>query len=247
MVFKRLEEEVTKNEKDMRAYLEVFSELQEPTKTVLGYVLDVGETMHTSGLGDKYAVFGGYGVLSHLMDVFGASVAKVWRGSSDIDMAGDAGVYHAIRANYGINSDMPSPNLARKRTIKLTEDDERECKVDFYLGNPQEKYGVSRVNTHFGVPLRVISAPDLIKGKLNTPEHEFQHAGDIMAMLAVCEKREMSPEEIVRYFDAKQGRKLTERVKLARKVFERDRLGFFPNGDYIQKVEQLLRRKRAVR
>ena len=60
MGFKHLENNLSKgNENDVSKYLEVFSGLQEPTRTVLGYTLDISSYLNNMNLGDDYILFGG--------------------------------------------------------------------------------------------------------------------------------------------------------------------------------------------
>jgi hypothetical protein len=241
MPFNHLED--TLNNENILSYLEFCGELQEPTRTVLGYTLDIASHLHSQNLSDNYAVFGGYAVLSHLMDAFGDSLAKTWRGSTDIDMGGTCNVLNSIRSGYHLSNDSISPNLKDKRTLKLDVSGERECKIDFYCNNPEKKYGASQINSHFGIPLRVIKPEFIIKGKLKTPIGEFQHYGDILGMIAVLEKKGYSPIEISKIFSHQETDELKRRVIVADHEFRNDRFGIFPSKKFFDEVKKELHRR----
>ena len=234
-------------EGNLAKYLDVFSGLKEPTRTVLGYTMDIATILDNSQLNRDYVVFGGYAVLSHLMSELGEEAAKLWRGSSDIDMAGTQKVRALMRNFYKVKSDMPSPNLADKRTLLLIENGENECKVDFYEGDIKEKFPDPEINTHFGVPLRVASPLNLIKGKLYTPQEQQLHAIDILKMLSVLERRGCQPADIVRYFLPDEKPELAKRVNAARIIADAQRLDFTPSGDFTETLETLLRKSRPIR
>lgn len=241
MPFNHLED--TLDNEQVFPYLEFCGELQEPTRTVLGYTLDIASHLHSQGLSDKYSVFGGYAVLSHLMDQFGDSVARTWRGSIDIDMGGNCDVLNSIRAGYHLSNSLHSPNVEKKRTLKLDLDGERECKIDFYCDNPEKKYGPSQINTHFSIPLRVVKPEFIVKGKLKTPIGEFQHYGDILGMLAVLERKGYSPKDICNVFNHKEAEELHTRMVVADHEFRKDRFGIFPNRKFLDEVKRQLHRK----
>ncbi len=244
MTFRHLEETLT--DEQVVPYLEFCKELQDPTKTVLRYALDIAS--HLNSLRQtNYAVFGGYGILSHLMNVFGENVARAWRGSTDIDMGGSHKVLNAIRSGYHMSNDSLSPNILDKRTLKLDLEGEKECKIDFYLGNPKEKYGPSQTNVHFGVPLKVVRPEYLIRGKLKTPIQEFHHYGDILGMLAVLEKQGHSPGEVIKILRHDEAGELQERIVTGERQFSRDRFGFLPGKEFSDELKRQLHKARPVR
>ena len=117
MTFTNLENALKDNQ--IESYLDLFGHLQEPTKTVLGYTLDVASFLDLVGLRKEYSVFGGYAVLSHLMSTYGPGVAKLWRGSTDIDMAGTQKVLNALKSGYRFHSNSQSPNVPLAVNSKL--------------------------------------------------------------------------------------------------------------------------------
>ena len=244
MAFKHLEDNL--EDEHVLPYLEFYRELQEPTRTVLGYALDIASYLDAQGLSEKYAIFGGYAVLSHLISAFGDSVAKVWRGSTDIDMGGNHTVLNSIRSDYHMSNDLPSPNIPHKRTLKLDTTGENECKIDFYLGNPDEKYGDSRINSHFGIPLRVVKPEFIIRNKVYTPENELHHYGDILAMISVLEKEDYASEQIIKILTHEQSTELQKRIVRAEKEFSKDRFGFFPGKRFTDDLKRALRSHRAL-
>jgi len=245
MTFNHLEDGL--GEKEVLPYLEFCEDLQEPTKTVFRYALDIGSHLESQGLLEDYVIIGGYAVLSNLMDTFGDEIAKTWRGSNDVDMAGDHRVWTSVKSGYNLHGDNESPNIDKKRTLKLDLDGEEECKIDFYLGNSVEKYGISHVNTHFGVPLRVLKPEYIIKGKLKTPEEQYQHSGDILAMISVLERKEEDPSKILKILNHCESDNLRKRIHQGEKRFRKDRFGFFPRLDYMKALKKGLRHQRSVR
>lgn len=247
MTFQHLENRLSQgSEANVTDYLELFMGLRDPTKTVLGYTLDLASLLDESGLRDSYVLFGGYAVLSHLMSSFGDSVAKVWRGSTDIDMGGTERVLSIIHQGYGVKSDLASPNVKDKRTLKLTEGEEAECKIDFYTGSLAERFPNPEVNYHLGVPLRVASPLSVIAGKLEAPSQELNHSGDILSMLAVLEKREIDPQKIVGYFTPEQRGALHARIKQGIQKFSGDRMGYYPDRAYVSEVQERLHKLRRI-
>ncbi|MEK6928366.1 MAG: hypothetical protein AABW65_00210 [Nanoarchaeota archaeon] len=245
MVFKHLEDSIPEGR--VETYLQVFSNLHEPTKTVLAYSLDLAAHFNNLGLNREYVLFGGYAVLSHLMKDKGENIASVWRGSNDIDMAGNMKVLNAIRSGYNIKSCLESPNLEDKATIKLAADENEECKIDFYKGNFAEKFGDIETNIHFGIPVNVISPLSLIKGKLITPKGELQHTGDIIGMLYVLEKRGYTSKQITDYLSRTgESKNLHDRLKIGREEFKSDRLGIFPTELFLRELDKRLHKSRPI-
>lgn len=245
MTFRHLEDHL--REEDVSPYLELFEGLQEPTKTVFGYALDIASHLDFHKLSDHYTLFGGYAVLSNLMDAFGDSVAKVWRGSTDVDMAGNHDVLNSIRSGYHISNDSPSPNIPNKRTLKLGLDGEKKCKIDFYLGEDHHgRYGTSKVNRHFGTPVVVVKPEFIVREKLKIPEGELHHYGDILAMLSVLEKQGYSPKQVMEILNHKQRAELRRRIHDAETVFEKDRFGFFPGKEFSEELKRDLNRRSSI-
>ncbi|MBU2503781.1 MAG: hypothetical protein KJ879_01890 [Nanoarchaeota archaeon] len=245
MSFNHLEDNL--EGKNVLSYLKFLDEVQEPTRTVFGYTLDLASYLDSFGLRDEYALFGGYGVLSHLMNTFGVDVARAWRGSSDIDMSGDKSVLATLKMGYSMPSDRPSPNLKDKRTLKLSAQGEEECKIDFYEGNSTKRYGPAQINNHFGVQLRVVSPEYLVRGKLKTPVDEMQHYEDILGLLAVIEKEGHNPDRVYSILNHEQAENLHTRILRGEKELGRDRFGFFPTRDFSQALRKQLHKRRLVR
>lgn len=245
MSFKHLED--TLSDENVLPYLGFHEEIQEPTRTVFGYALDIGSHLDSQNLSDRYVIVGGYAVLSNLMDAFGDDVAKIWRGSTDVDMAGDKQVLNSIRNGYSISNDRKSPNIENKRTIKLDTGGEKECKIDFYLGDSESKYGLSRMNEHFGVPLNVLRPEYIIGGKLKTPEEEIKHYGDILAMISVLEKKGENIQDYLSIFSHEDIDEFRKRICVAQKEFSKGRFGFFPSLNYMKALKKELHHRRSVK
>ncbi len=240
MTFEHFEEQLSrKSSEDLKKYFEVFGRLREPTQSVLGYVMDIASFLNSSLLGDSYSVFGGYAVLSHIMQEMGEDVAPLWRGSVDIDMIGDINVLNALRTGYQIRNDRPSQNIPNKHTLKLVEDHEKECKIDFTLGDYHNEFPYTETNTHFGVDLKVASPLRLIKGKLYTPRNEKQHLQDIYSMLGLLERRGTSPRDVSHYLKQENRKELGKRVREAR-LESAGRLSLEPSPQFSKNLEKLL-------
>jgi len=203
MEYQHLERQV-ESSGNLDDYITVMEHLREPTSRVLPRSLDIAACLNSANLGDDYIVFGGYGVLSHMMSAKGPHVAETWRGSNDFDIAGTEAAIRALKGNYQIIGDRPSPNLRNKRTLILEEQDGRELKIDFYTGHFEERYFPPEINTHFGVDFRVSNPLCLIRGKLLTPSSEIVHSTDIVRLISVLEDRKYSPGDVARFFNSKQ-------------------------------------------
>lgn len=246
MVFRHLENMLAEGDnKNAEEYLEVFRDLKEPTRTLLGYTLDIASFLNGSGLDKEYVIFGGYAVLSHIMESYGEQIAKVWRGSNDIDMGGTQSILRAIKRGYEINSDFPSQNIKDKRTLKLVEDAEKECKIDFYTGDFKKRFSSER-NRHFGIDLIVGDPISLIRSKANIPVSEATHSYDILTLLAVLEHRGYNPKDILKEFKGNERALLSEHVKEGIKRFGDDRIGFFPSGKFINTLKTQLHKFRGL-
>lgn len=227
--------------------MELSEKLHEPTKTVLAYTLDLAAHLNNSALNNEYTLFGGYAILSHLMREQGENVAALWRGSNDIDMGGTMKTLNAIRSGYTINSCLESPNIEDKVTIKLATNGQEECRIDFYRGDYRERFKNTETNVHFGIPVNVAEPLDLIRSKLRTPKEEYQHAGDIIAMLYVLERRGHTPKAIAEYFTGGGiSKELHERLKIGKQEFKNDRLGLFPTRPFLNELERILHKFRPV-
>jgi hypothetical protein len=244
MKLKHLEDSL--NDENALQYLKWFGELREPVKTVFGRTLDIASYLNLQGMSDQYGVFGGYAVLSNLMGAFGDDVAKVWRGSDDIDMAGTIQVLNSMRSAYDFTNDLPSPNIPSKRTLKIKEEDGEECKIDFYLGSIALKYGSVRTNCHFGIPVQVVKPEYIIKNKLYTPKGEIQHCADIVSMISVLESEGSSSKEIIGILVNQEFEELRRRIITAERKYRDTRFGFFPTKSYLNALKKELKRRKPI-
>lgn len=244
-MFKHLENRLEEL-KDRFQYSEVHDRLQEPTRTVLPYVLDVGALLEKNGLEDQYALFGGYAVLSHLMRTYGDHTAIGWRGSNDIDMAGTPSVMSALSSGFRINSNRRSPNVSDKWTIKLYDEGEQECRIDFFGGDFEQKYGKPVINTHFGINVKVVEPLALIRSKLQTPVSESHHAEDILGLISVLEREDCNEEKFASFFNSGEVNPLVDRIDLGVHSSLGDRHGFFPGKSYLKAVRKILHKRRPV-
>lgn len=244
-MFKHLEDGLS-TENDMQRYLEVHGKLQEPTRTVLPYVLDIVALLEKNGLNDQYALFGGYAVLSHLMRYFGESTAISWRGSTDIDMAGTQDVLRAIHRGLEVHSDLASPNIPNKRTVKLADTGEEECRVDFYGGDFTKRFGAPVRNVHFGIGVQVVEPRSLIRSKLFTPLDELQHSGDILGLLSVLEREGYAPEQIASFYTSSEVCPLIDRISSGLGSSFGDRMALLPSTKYLSSLRKKLHKRRPA-
>ncbi len=244
-MFKHLED-CFENERDIEQYLEVQNNLQEPTRTILPYMLDVSALLSKSGLKEQYALFGGYAVLSHLMATYGPYAAISWRGSNDIDMAGTQKVLSVLVSGFSIDSNRKSPNVTDKRTIKLHDENEQECRIDFFVGDFEKRFGKPVTNTHFGVDVSVVEPLALIRSKLQTPVREVQHAEDILGLISVLEKKGYTEDKVASFYRSNEVSSLIDRIDLGVGNSSDDRHGFLPGKKYLEVVRKMLHKRRPV-
>jgi hypothetical protein len=251
MVFKHIEECVLEQDQTDN-YSLVLDQTKWPTKLVLPLALDIASYLKKLGLENDYVLFGGYAVLSHLMSVGGEDVAHSWRGSEDIDMAGTQRVINALKTEYEIIGDKPSPNIKDKRTIRLLVEpgvgNKEECKIDFYNGDYETRFSPTETNTHFGCELKVSNPLCLIRSKLHTPEDEAVHSEDMTRLLSVLEYREYSPESVAKFFNSEEKAKLLRRFRQGYESIGADGLDsdLIPSFNYKKQLGRELSRGNSV-
>ena len=68
-----------------------------------------------------------------------------------------------------------------------------------------------------------------------------------MGMLYVLEKRNYTPQDIAKYFArVRKTTELKKRIQVGKKEFEGDRMGLFPNKEFLEGLERLLHKARPV-
>ncbi len=216
MTFCNLEERVIEAGQEEDFFF-VFERLAEPTRTTLGYALDIAQLLKENGLQDQYMITGGYGALMHLLGVLGERSAVTWRGSEDIDMFGSIDVLRALQANYRIKENRESPNLPEKGTLILATKEllapEKDVRVDFSMKNnlytddgrgrfkPTIKglYQPAK-KVIFGVEVSVADVPSLIRSKAPLAAKEgdefLKQKIDVMNLLWVAEQERISHKDI---------------------------------------------------
>ncbi len=246
MVLKNLENALPDDQ--IEKYIGVFNQLEGPTYSVLGRTLDIAALLNKNGLRDDYVLFGGYGVLSHMMDSAGEEIAVSWRGSDDIDMAATNKAVNIMKSNYDVFSDKQSPNLLEKRTVKLHEDNGKDCKIDLYTGPFNEKFWPVEIHNHFGIPVRVAGAVPLIRGKLKAPREEDVHSIDIVRLLSVLEREDYCPSDIARDFSADQKMDLLDRMRAGYKLIGAGLLSqdLLPSQKFKKDLESELHKGRPI-
>lgn len=222
--------------------LDLMDELPEPTKTVLGYLTDIAAMAKTMGFEDEYFLFGGYAVLTHLVSQYGDTVAKLWRGSDDIDMNGSRGLLNSIRSVYKIENDRLSENLADKRTLKITdrEGNEDTCKIDYMMREFDEK-DIEEVVV-LGVPVRVLNPLELMKAKLDLYKKEEKQAMDLGSLLGVCEYRKLDPNELAKSLSHEQVAQMHEFISTLDRHTD-PRISTAPSTPYILQLRAALERR----
>src|SRR3989344_1132899 len=239
MTFHNLEKRVTELGLE-EEYLELFDKLKLPTKHALAYLLDIGALLEENGLKNSYAVFGGYAVLTQLMRVLGPKIALAWRGSEDIDLYGTERIVGALNGEYKVVSDNASPNIAKKRTIRLLTREanpEPELKVDF--STRVHDYAINEIDI-MGVPLSVVSPLSLVKGKTHLAVKDEKHLTDVLNLLWILEHDNVSPETTYFGFNQKQRKELKEVVIKGREMCKPQRIGFTPSMKYLSDIKKNL-------
>lgn len=243
MSFQNLEDHVAKEDvlDDFFTLFKPSGGLREPTRTVLGYALDIGALLDTIQLQEEYAFHGGYASLVHLMALLGPPIALTWRGSTDIDMYGTQEVITTLKRAYHVESDRKSPNLAKKRTIKLTTlqgQAEPETKIDFTFGPPEEE----TVQRHIlGVPLQVVTPTTLIKNKIPLSKDD-KHRVDIINMLWVLENEGVTPAQVCKLFSPHEKQVLYHLIQSTKGVSTNQRMSLAPSTLYVNTLAHGLRK-----
>ena len=237
MTFKHLEDKLEVEQYE--TYLDIVNRLKEPFNSTLKYMLDMAAVLDQVKLKDEYAIFGGYGVLTHIVDQFGDRIIPTWRGSQDIDMIGDEKVKSTLKGFYNIESDMASPNIRNKRTLKIVEEG-RECKVDFTLGNVKEGQYEIEEKIILGIPIMVVSPYDLIKSKVLLSDKELIHKIDVLKLLGVLEHRQKSIKDLVAELNEHQRENLYKILENGKGVTENMRMNLGPSNDYARSLKTYL-------
>ena len=241
MTFKNLEDRIVERGQ-IDEYLDLFSKLREPTKTVLRYTLELAKLMEDSRLQNHYAVFGGYATLAYLMGTLGEKIALTWRGSEDIDVIGTQPVINALKGYYDVASDFPSQNIAHKRTLKLrtrSVPPEDEVKIDFTLTPPPYKTATKNI---FGIPLQVMTPLPLIRSKLNCA-YESKQRIDIMNLLYIMEQEGTDPREIVNAMCPSEFPIFKSVLIESTELVTNRRMTLAPSSDYTEDLKRAIRNK----
>ncbi len=216
------------------------NKVQEPTKTIIGYVTDIAALLKGYRLDQQYGIFGGYAVLAQLVSRFGDSVISAWRGSDDIDMFGTMDVLNAIRSSYTVTNDRPSPNVSDKVTLKVFAPDEAECKIDYVFAKKSGQAYQTEVIPVLGVPIVVSKPLDLVKAKIELAQGERKQLADVESLLGVLEYRRTSVDNVSAALSTPLARQLYQHVvKLT--DFEPVRLTTGPSLKYLRDLKQELK------
>ena len=237
MVFERLESRL--DDAHVSTYLDIIEDVREPTRTVFNYLLDIITSIESVDLQNEYTIFGGYAVLTHLMDHYGDKIIKMWRGSSDIDIAASISVLNLLHAFYHVNSDKSSPNIQDKRTVKLQLPKEDLCKIDFTLDNEQKRYD-REVKAMLGIPINVGTPYSLIKSKLRIAQAENNHRVDIMNLLRIIEDRQDNTDSIVRYLEPTERKMLKDVINRMGRRLPNERMVMEPSDRYLSQIKSRL-------
>ncbi len=240
----RENEEGRITDSELEDILNLNDRIPEPTKTVLGYLTDVAAMLREQKLADQYVVFGGYGVLCHLVSCFDDNIISVWRGSDDIDMVGSVHVLNSIRSGYNVFNDKPSPNIESKRTLKITPRRQNitSCKIDYVEDDKIVQQDTETVKV-MGIPIHVVSPLYIIKNKLGIYDQEAKHCQDIKTLLGVCEYRKIDLTELVKYFSRDERARLYSFL-VTQNYFQPDgsRLEFGPTDRYVTALKTVLKK-----
>ena len=246
MTFKNLEEAIAKGEESkFDEYLEIMGTLKEPTRSTFAYLLDIATTLRQNELQDRYQVFGGYAVLPHLIFKYGDRIVLAWRGSSDIDMAGDIEVLNVMKGLYNVKTDVAAPNIPGKRKVRLSTENEAECSVDYL---PDKRLGGTETLPILGIEVPVLEPRELILSKLRVKEEKTgrivgMHRVDIIKLLDILEFRKVDPKAFARSLTLDQKRDLYDVILTSMDMTRNARMGIGPGSEYVDRLRIYLRER----
>lgn len=221
------------------SYLDVMGDLREPFKTALGYALDMACVLSTNQLGGEYALFGGYGVLTHIVDRFGERIIPVWRGSNDVDMLGTMKALTALKSFYHFKSDLPSPNVEHKRTL-IIQGETGDYKLDFCVASPEDLVAAREDKQIWGVPVSVVRPISLISNKIILAKDEAKQKEDVLQLLGILEYRGMKVPDFIR--DLTPEKRISLYDLLVHTATEESRVNIGASEDYLKSLKGYLRK-----
>ncbi len=220
------------------SYLSVMDDLKDPFKTAFSYALDMACVLDTNQLREEYALFGGYGVLTHIVDRFGEKIIPIWRGSNDVDMLGTIKALTALKSFYLFKSDLPSPNLENKRTL-IIQGETGDYKLDFCVTS-SEDLSAKEERSIWGVPVSVISPVCLIGNKILLAKDESKQKEDVLQLLGILEYRGMRIPEFVKDLNAEKRTSLYDLLMNVSPAGNRVNIG--ASEDYTKSLKVYLRK-----
>ncbi len=241
MTFDKLEETISKEYTGFKN--EVGKIKDRIVRNTLLYLLDSAQNFSNIGLNDQYALFGGYGVLAHILDYSGESLISQWRGSSDIDLAGTERIINAFYQFYNVTNNRPSPNLSDKNTIKIIKGDNPECKIDFvYLKNDFR----TEQKKIYGIPITVADITYLIKSKLKIDGNEkdkWKHEQDVMNLIGVLYHSDKSVKSFVEEFGLDQRTRLHRIMINPNGWKSKEGVIALPSDGYVKDLKKALKKR----
>lgn len=220
------------------SYLSVMNDLKDPFKTAFGYALDMACVLDTNQLRREYALFGGYGVLTHIVDRFGEKIIPIWRGSNDVDMLGTMKTLSALKSFYLFKSDLPSPNLENKRTL-IIQGETGDYKLDFCVTSPEDM-AACEDKLIWGVPVSVIRPINLIGNKILLAKDEAKQKEDVLQLLGILEYGGMGIPEFVKDLTREKRTSLYDLLMNA--VPEGSRVNIGASEDYLKSLRGYLKK-----
>src|SRR3989344_4475715 len=236
MAFSNLEDRL--DVAQYESYLSVMCDLKDPFKTAFSYALDMACVLDTNQLRGEYALFGGYGVLTHIVDRFGEKIIPIWRGSNDVDMLGTMKALTALKSFYPFKSDLPSPNLENKRTLIIA-GETGDYKLDFCVTS-SEDLAARENKSIWGVPVSVISPIRLIGNKILLAKDESKQKEDVLQLLGILEYHGMEVPDFVK--DLSSDKRISLYDLLMGVSPEGNRVNIGASEDYFKSLKVYLRK-----
>ena len=249
MAFDHLEDKL--DVEKLEDYFEVFSGISEPFHSTFKYMLDIASVLDEVDLKKEYAVYGGYGVLTHLAHKFGERIIPTWRGSKDIDIVGTERVKSAIKSFYNIQPESYNHNIGDKKALHII-GGEGEFKVDFSLKDLKELSKYREEKNLFGIPISVMRCYDGIGGKLHISQDDtvsedtrLKHKIDILTLLGIVQNDEKAFSEVVKNLDGHGRYNLLKVLETGKGVTENMRMSFGPQLEFRRLLIKYLRQHKA--
>jgi len=211
--------------------------VKDDVRPVLTTLVAIGNKIHECGLQEEYVLYGGYGVLMHLVNALGTEAIPRWRGSSDIDLIGNERIVQALKGYFNVVSDRPSPNVKGKRTLRIKVDEaEKSIKLDMKFAEKPEEIATVEL---YGLSIKVPTLLSQFKMKLRLERQLVRDNQDVLNLLGVYYLNKGSSAELVGNLDMLERKNL---YRILTEGFIREEVLIEPDKRYLSSLKSTLRR-----